>query len=202
MKSKTVDTRGQVCPKPIILTKQALKDIAIGDSLTVLIDNETSKFNVERFLKDNKLSPQISQDGTVFTLTVTKTHDAMPAQNAESYCAPAPGKRPLIVINSETMGRGAEELGTILMKAFINTIKDVDPLPEKILFYNSGIQLTTEGSPLIDPLKELEAKGTAIMSCGTCLDYYKKKDKLRVGTITNIYAILEAMAKAPHVIQP
>lgn len=202
MKTKTVDARGQACPKPIIMAKQALKDISAGDSLTILVDNETSRYNLERFFNDNRLKPQISQKGPDFSLTVTKSRDSMPTPNAESYCGPVPQTGSVIVINSETMGQGAEELGAILMKAFINTIKDVEPLPSKMLFYNSGIHLTTEGSSLIDPLKELEAKGIAIMSCGTCLDYYKKKEKLKVGTITNMYSILESMSKADRVIQP
>jgi selenium metabolism protein YedF len=200
--SKTVDARGQVCPKPIILTKKALTEVAVGESFTVLIDNETSKLNVEKFLADNHEKYSTTLDGKLVTISVTKQAKELIAPDAESYCSTSPAKPPVVAIAAETMGSGADELGAILMKAFINTIKEVSPPPSHILFYNGGVHLTTEGSPLIDPLKELEAKGIAVMSCGTCLDYYKKKEKLKVGTITNMFTILETLAGAGIVIRP
>ena len=61
--------------------------------------------------------------------------------------------------------------------------------------------MTTEGSESIEDLKALEAQGVEILSCGTCLDFYGLKDKLRVGGITNMYVIAQTMAEAGNVVK-
>ena len=100
------------------------------------------------------------------------------------------------------MGLGDDELGNILMKGFINTIKEVHPLPKKILFYNKGVQITTVDSPVIDTLKELELLGLEILVCGTCADYFKIKDKIGCGIISNMYDITESLTRSSHIIAP
>jgi selenium metabolism protein YedF len=205
MSEITVDARGKLCPEPLIMTKKALKELQQGENLRVLIDNEISKSNVERFLADNGLASFCTGENGVFTLLVTKSTEALVRPDAESYCvpeAPAQKGRQVIVVAGDTMGTGPQELGAILIKAFINTIKEVKPLPSKIIFYNSGILLAAEGSPLIDTLKELEASGAAILVCGTCVNYFKKQDSIRVGTVSNMYTILEALAGASAIIKP
>jgi selenium metabolism protein YedF len=205
MPEKIVDARGMLCPKPLILTKQALKELHHGEHLRVIIDNEISKNNVERFLTDNGLASFCTGENGIFTLLVTKSTDSLPHPDAKSYCAPilpAQSGRQVIVVASDAMGSGPRELGEILIKAFINTIKEVKPLPSKIVFYNTGILLTVEGSPLIDSLKELEAAGVTILVCGTCVNYFKKQDQIRVGTISNMYTILEALSGAGAIIKP
>lgn len=198
---KTVDARGQACPKPLIMTRQALKDVAPGDSVRILIDNPTSRQNVERFLRDNGMSPQCVQDGDLLTITVQSPTAPLVRPDAASYCA-TPARPHVIVISSDKMGRGSDELGAILIKAFINTIRETAPLPSHLVFYNSGVLLAVEGSPLIDSLRELESKGVSLLVCGTCLDYFKKKDAVRAGTVSNMYTILETLTAAGHIIRP
>ncbi|MBN1127628.1 MAG: sulfurtransferase-like selenium metabolism protein YedF [Chitinispirillaceae bacterium] len=198
---KTVDARGQACPKPIILTKQALKEIAPGEEISVLIDNPTSRQNVERFLADNGMTPRCSENGGVFTIVVGKPAEPLSHPDAASYCSSSP--RPhIIVFSSDKMGSGSEELGEILMKAFVNTIRDVSPLPSHLVFYNSGIFLTIEGSSVVESLKHLESLGISLLVCGTCAEYFGKKDAVRVGTVSNMYTILETMTAAGHIVQP
>lgn len=78
----------------------------------------------------------------------------------------------------------------------------LDTLPKTMLFYNGGATLTTEDSDSLEDLKSLEAQGVEIMTCGTCLDYYGLKDKFAVGTVTNMYSIVETMAKAGRIVRP
>lgn len=78
----------------------------------------------------------------------------------------------------------------------------MDDLPDKILFYNGGATLTTEGSDSLEDLKSLEAQGVEILTCGTCLNYYNLSDQLAVGSVTNMYAIVEAMSQADKIIRP
>lgn len=204
MSETIVDARGKLCPVPLIMTKKALGEIATGDTLRILIDNEISKNNVERFLADNGFISTCAHDAGLFTLTVTKSRDDLVKPDAEVHCTipkTSDGGHVILIANDK-MGSGSEELGSILMKACVNTIKEVMPLPSKIIFYNSGIFLAVEGSPLVESLKELEAAGVAILVCGTCANYYHKQDLIRVGTISNMYTILEALTSADRIIKP
>lgn len=123
------------------------------------------------------------------------------ADNAQ-VCCPDARDRSIVVVSSAAMGTGSDELGKVLMKGFIYALSQLDTLPEKILFYNGGVTLTTEGSDSLEDLKEMEAQGVKIYSCGTCLNYYGLSEKLKVGEVTNMYSIVEAMAGASKIIRP
>jgi selenium metabolism protein YedF len=202
MENKTVDARGMVCPKPLIMTKTALSELTPGQSMTVLIDNETSKQNIERFLQDNGAISSTTEKNGVYTLTVTKGEGLLSYPEAELYCAPPLKKSYVILFRNDRLGTGPDELGSILIKTFINTIKEVSPLPTTMIFYTNGIHLAVEGSPVLAPLKELESRGVSILVCGTCLDYFNKKADLRVGKISNMFTILETLSGAGHLIEP
>lgn len=200
---KTVDARGMVCPKPLILTKKALNGLSPGGQMALLVDNDTSRQNVERFCRDNGVAVSCSQDGGVFTLVMTKLRKGTIAASGKASCGhEAPRKPHVIAFSSDAMGSGPAELGAILMKAFVNTIKDITPLPSHLVFYNAGVHLVVEGSALVEPLMELERMGITILACGTCLDYFDVKSKIRVGTVSNMYTILETLSNAGSVVRP
>lgn len=117
-------------------------------------------------------------------------------------CCPDARDHSIVVISSAVMGQGDDELGKVLMKGFIYALSQLETLPEKILFYNGGVTLTTEGSDSLTDLKEMEAQGVKIYSCGTCLNYYGLSERLKVGEVTNMYSIAEAMAEASKIIKP
>jgi selenium metabolism protein YedF len=100
------------------------------------------------------------------------------------------------------MGHGNDELGKTLMKAFIFALTKQDQFPKTILLYNSGAFLSCEGSDSLEDLKLLEANGVEIMTCGTCLNFYELSEKLAVGSVTNMYDIVEKMQKASKIIKP
>ena len=106
------------------------------------------------------------------------------------------------VLSANTMGNGEEQLGKILMKSFIFALTKQDQLPEIILCYNSGASLTCEDSDSLEDLKSLEAEGVKILTCGTCLDFYGLKESLAVGSVTNMYEIVEIMENAGTIIRP
>ena len=125
------------------------------------------------------------------------------AREEEIACGTDSRKKGLaVVLSANVMGGGEEKLGKALMKAFIFALTRQDVLPETILCYNSGAYLTCEGSDSLDDFKELEADGVNIMTCGTCLDFYGIKEKLAVGTVTNMYDIVETIEQAGAVIRP
>ena len=100
------------------------------------------------------------------------------------------------------MGTGSEELGRLLMKACINTLEELSPRPAVLVFYNAGVKLACKGSPVLSSLVELEAQGTKLLVCGTCLDYFKLKENLAVGTVSNMLDILQMIASGDPIISP
>jgi len=202
MAERTVDARGQLCPKPLMMTKKALTQAAAGETLRVLIDNQTSMENVRRFLTDNGMPPAVSQEGTVYTLTVTNKAGSLARPDAAAYCAGPAGGPVVFCFKSDVMGLGDEQLGAILVKACVNTLGNLSPLPSALVFYNRGVFLALRNSPVIDSVRELAAKGVKVLACGTCLDYYKQKENLGAGVVSNMYEILETLASAGHVVYP
>ena len=100
------------------------------------------------------------------------------------------------------MGNGDDEFGRVLMRNFLTTLLEMDPLPDIILFVNSGIDLTTEGSDVLEALQTLVSRGVDIASCGLCLDFYQKKDQLQVGRTTNMFEMVEVQCQAGRLICP
>ncbi|MDX5642742.1 sulfurtransferase-like selenium metabolism protein YedF, partial [Clostridioides difficile] len=93
-----------------------------------------------------------------------------------------------------------EELGKVLIKGFIYTLTESKPYPKYVLLVNGGVKLSAENEETIENLKILENMGVEVLSCGTCLDYYNLKDKLQVGTVTNMYTIVETLKNASNTI--
>ena len=117
-------------------------------------------------------------------------------------CVPDSRKNTVVVIASDKMGEGSEELGKTLMKGFIYALNQQETLPKTMLFYNGGAALTCEGSPALEDLKSLAVQGVEILTCGTCLNFYGISDKLQVGEVTNMYVIAEKMTQAGLIVKP
>ncbi len=202
---KTIDARGEICPKPLIMAKKGLKESSANEVFLLLIDNETSKNNVERFLRENQVSfVTTNQDGH-YILKITKGDQELINENATEFCPisnPTLTQGDLIVINKESIGLGPEELSAKLVKGFFTTLLEISPLPLGIVFYNSGVKLALNDSSVIEELRELEKKGVTILVCGTCIDHYQVKEQLSIGTISNMYDILSLMQKAQKVFTP
>ena len=187
-----IDARGLGCPLPVVKTKQALGAIEKG-TITVLIERPEGCQNIERFAKSQGHTVDIIEQDNLFYLHVNK-------EKSGETNIPA-GSGDVFVITSDKFGTGDDELGAVLMRAFITTLCDSDKKPAKILFINRGIMLTTEGSPVLDDLQSLAKEGIEIYSCGTCLDYYQRQEKLKVGLVTNMYDTVNSLLSAGKVIR-
>jgi len=108
----------------------------------------------------------------------------------------------VVLIDGATVGRGDDVLGSVLMKSFLHTLKEVKPLPWRLIFLNAGVKLAASGSDLVTLLSEIQDLGVEILSCGTCLDFFNLKDKLAVGSITNMYEIVSSLVTATSVLRP
>jgi selenium metabolism protein YedF len=100
------------------------------------------------------------------------------------------------------MGKGNDELGTVLMKSFIHTLTESEKLPATMIFYNTGVKLAVKGSDVIDDLKKLEEKGIEILVCGTCANFFKIKDDIAAGVISNMYDIAGRMMSSGRLLMP
>ena len=190
--STTIDARGLACPQPVVLTKKALEE---ADEVTTIVDNETAKENVSRLAVSQRCQLSIEEKEEGIYLHLTKTATGL----EESPFTPVSGST-LLLIASDTLGRGEEELGDILMRSFIHTLGEVTPKPSRIIFINSGVKLVAKGSEVIDDLHALEDQGIEILACGTYLGYYNLKEAVEVGQISNMYDITSALMQAGKII--
>ncbi len=199
---KTIDVRALDCPKPVIETQKAIKEADVTE-LEILIGNPTAKENLKRFAETGKYAYDLADhgDGT-FTMVIKKEAGETVNEAADNFVAtcdiPVGGKT--ILIASDTLGKGEEELGKLLMKSFVYTLTQTEPYPEKVLLLNSAVRLSTQNEEIIEHLKDLESKGTKVFSCGTCLNFYQLAEELKVGAIGNMYDVVEALYAAPDTI--
>lgn len=105
----------------------------------------------------------------------------------------------VLLLTKDYLGEGSEELGRNLMKSFLYVLTEADVKPKAIYCINSAVNMLVEGSEHIENFKALESAGVTIGGCGICLDFYEVKDKVQVGTVTNLYAITESMMQEPFV---
>jgi selenium metabolism protein YedF len=177
----------------MIKTRNAMEQ---SDAIVTIVDNETAQRNVTRAAEKSGATVEAEQRADGIYLYIIRETGAAEAIAAEES-APAPGGSLVLVVPSEFMGRGGhDELGQILMRGFLHTLGEVEPLPDTIIFFNSGVKLVVEGSSVVEDLKALVEKGVEILACGTCLGYYDLRDNVAVGTVSNMYTIAEAMVGA------
>jgi selenium metabolism protein YedF len=203
---RIVDTKGQLCPAPIIAAKRALKETTTGESFILITDNKTAFENLTSFFKDHKAEAQCSELQGVWTFTITKTSGATVKARPEVYndisVSHFEKGNYIVAISSDKMGEGDEKLGHLLMSTFIKAMKDTDKLPEKILFYNNGVKLVTTTSPDIENLRDLEKMGVELLLCGTCINFYSLESVIGAGSISNMFIMAEIMASSAKVIKP
>jgi len=106
----------------------------------------------------------------------------------------------LLVMGSQFLGDGNEELGKALVRSFYYALASEENLPAQIILTNSAVKLAVEGSPVLQSLIDLEKRGVHILVCSTSLDYYCLREKLYAGTIANMYLIIEQLSLYPRVV--
>ena len=202
---KIIDCKGMACPLPVVNAKKAAEELGSGDVLTVLVDNEIAVQNLNRFAEHKGFGVSAEKKGEKeYAVTMSISGGLVEAvQEEEVACAMDTRRRGmLVVLSANVMGSGDPKLGTSLMKAFVFALTKQDQLPNTILCYNTGAYLTCEGADTLEDLKLLESEGVTILTCGTCLDFYGLKEMLAVGSVTNMYDIVERMESAAQIIKP
>jgi selenium metabolism protein YedF len=191
---KSIDCRNMACPQPVVAVKRALAERA-GEPLNVLLDAGAPRENVTRFAVNRGFTVEETPINGAFSLVIT----GAPQENDAAVMIKA-GKT-VMLIASDRLGDGPEELGRLLMKNFIITLLDMAAVPDLMLFVNTGVLLTTEGSEVLEALEKLGNCGVEVFSCGVCLDFFQRKDKLATGAVTNMFSIAESLLQARSVIR-
>ncbi len=197
--SKIVDCKGLACPVPVLKTKEALESIESG-TITVIVDNKASRENVKRFAQKEGCKVEVEEKDGLYYLTITKGETS--SMVSEETTEEKKDRSHAILIASSHVGEDPE-LGKILIKGFIKTFVNADPLPARIILINTAVKLACKGadSEILEALKTLKKKGVEIICCGTCLDYFNLLDDLEVGIASNAYDVVQALANSNSVIR-
>lgn len=200
-----VDAIGKQCPIPVVEANKIISTMTRPGTVEVHVDNYTAVENLKRLAKQvggEFKSQELDAKHYVVTITVDKT--AASDYKGVFTCNVAQGNigDTVVAFDTDIMGRGSDELGATLMKGFIYGLSQLSVLPRICLFYNGGAKLTSEGSDSLEDLRSMEEAGVIILTCGTCVDYYNISDRVGVGTVTNMYDIVEKMNTALKIIKP
>ncbi len=198
-----IDARGKPCPMPVLLAKEALDR---GDgAVEVLVDNAVAVENLKRLGSSRQLSVSVEAGEGAWTVRFAAGEGAAPAPRPAqaapgSACTPA-GCGTAVFITRETLGGGDDALGANLMKMFLYTLSQEDAPPAALIFMNGGVRWPTgRDEDAVESIRQLQERGTEVLVCGTCLGFYGLTDAVRVGTVSNMYDILERLQGAAKVI--
>ncbi len=200
---KELDVRRLACPGPVLELKNLLQ---LGETnIRLRVGDELARSNVTRFAaaQGARVSSDPAEDGS-FVVTIETQGPLAVIQDEEVHCEPlssSSGRR-VVQISAEHMGTGDETLGALLMRSFLKTQIELDEKPDALVFYNAGVKLCCQGSPLVDDLRALEEEGIEIIACGTCLNYFELSDKLEVGRVTDMLEIASLLASAGATVRP
>ena len=199
--SKVLDARGWACPKPVLETKKALKTESV---LTVIVDNRAARENVSRLASKSGYRVQVEEKGEGTWLHMNRESEAPEREEAKreptSHITCEGGKL-VLLIAAESIGTGSDELGVILMRAFMPTFLEVEPRPHIIVLMNGGVKLAVSDSLVLEDLQALADGGVEILICGTCLNYFNLTEEVAVGEISNAYTIAETLLQADKVVR-
>ena len=201
----TVEARGEQCPIPVVKTLKVINEMKEAGTIETHVDNETAVQNLTKLAESKNFkvkAEKIEDRHFLVTMEVPATAGSSATEETVPVCLPDRRGNTVYAFGSNCMGLGNDELGATLMKGFIYAVSQLDELPKTMLFYNGGAKLTVEGSASLEDLKSLQAQGVEILTCGTCLNFYGLSDKLAVGEVTNMYAIVEKLNGANHIVKP
>ncbi len=207
--NRIIDARGLACPQPVVLVKKALEE-GVEGTIEVLVDNDASRENVMRFAQYSARKAEAERGAgediriRIFAADVPPSSEKpagadiemRPAGQSDSALAGIGDQARIstIFLASDKIGHGDDTLGALLMKGFLYALAESEKKPDRIILMNGGVKLAIDGSDSLDTLRRLGNEGVDILSCGTCLDFYKLKDSLAVGRISNMYEIVNLLS--------
>ena len=198
MKSE-LDCRGLACPAPVLQTKQKIEEENLSE-IKVIVDNQAAKENVSRFLENQQFEVSVEQRLTDFYVHGRKTRASDGPDKPFTEEVASHRRKIMVMVGTDRMGHGDDELGAKLLFNFLKTLKEMSPELWRLVFVNNGVKLAIEGAEALPVLKELEDEGVTILVCGTCLNHFNLLEKKKVGETTNMLDIVTSMQIADSVI--
>lgn len=189
-----IDCRNLACPEPVIRTKNALEGLKNGEKLEILVNSIAPKENISRFLKNQNVEFSVEQNGAETKITAVKGESKLELANFDEFvCEITPkAKKTVVYLNEEYAGSG--DVGVSLLAKFLGALLQVDNKPEYVICVNNAVKMTTNRAhPSFKPLKDLEAAGVKILSCGSCLEAYKLVSDLSIGEMSNAYEVMQIL---------
>lgn len=213
---KEIDARGLACPQPVILARKAMK--AGERAILICVDNFVAAENLKRLADSQGYAVTVEKEGEDYALTLVggqkaaggaEPHPGGGTEKREKTSVDTlreqgmPGTAPAswaVFVGRDIIGAGDRELGGNLMRMYFYTLTQREELPGAILFMNDGVKLPALDGQIREHLRTLEERGVRILVCGTCLSFYGLMEKLKVGTVSNMYDIVEEMGRWSKVI--
>lgn len=195
---KEIDVRGLACPAPVLQTKAVIEEVN-PNLIKVIVDNEASKQNVCRFLESRHFETSVKEEGFDFHI-IGKRERSISSEVSSDEKSKNDTKKIMVMLSTDRMGYGDDELGLKLMISYIKTLKEMGSELWRLVFINNGVKLTTGDSEVLPVLKEYKKNGLCILVCGTCLTHFNLLNKKQVGETTNMLDIVTAMQLADKVI--
>ena len=188
-----IDCRNLACPEPVIRTKNALDGLKVGEKLEILVNSIAPKENISRFLKNQNVEFSVLQNGAETKITAVKGESKLELTNFDEFVCEITQKtkKTVVYLNEEYAGSG--DVGVSLLAKFLGALLQVEK-PEYVICVNNAVKITTNRAhPSFKPLKDLEAAGVKILSCGSCLEAYKLVSDLSVGEMSNAYEVMQIL---------
>lgn len=196
-----IDCRGLACPAPVLKAKEAIEKNGLTE-IAIMVDNEAAKQNVARFLESKNFKVSIRDEEDFFIVfgksadaDIKEDNQAMKDSDLENE-----DQKIMVMVTSDKIGHGDDELGTKLMASFLKTLREMGSDLWRLVFLNSGVKLTIDGSEALEDLKDLEKNGVQILVCGTCLTHFNLLERKQAGETTNMLDIVTAMQLADKVV--
>ena len=198
-----LDARGKNCPIPVIMAKKELDNNT--QNLSILVDSQIQVDNLTRLGNTYNRKIESENKGTFFLVSFADSDDSSvsPVQESKDSCTSSQSgtNNYAVFLNSETIGQGSDELGQNLAKMALYTLAESSNPPAYMLLMNGAVKYATDLEPqTVEHLQALQKKGCDVLVCGTCLNYFNLQDQCITGTVSNMFAIIEAMQEVSKVI--
>ncbi|MBM4311021.1 MAG: sulfurtransferase-like selenium metabolism protein YedF [Deltaproteobacteria bacterium] len=200
MDTKEIDARGLACPQPVVLAGKAIDEPGEGE-IIVLVDSETPRDNVMRLATSRGCAARAETAAEGFRVVIRKQPGARPAAGeCSAYETIAEGSGEIVYLFDSDYVGSNRDLGKVLTNGFLNAALALPHTRCTIILISNGVRLATQGSYALEVLEKLAAQGFRILICGTCLDFFKIRGEVQLGTISNALEIMQAMTGSGKVI--
>lgn len=208
MNEYQLDCQGLSCPEPVIRCRRVLGELR-PQALHVTVDNAAANENVTRFLERNGYRATSHKEGGLWHVhgecqngIESPQTDCQPCRVTEKTLKGETPSKTLVLITTETLGRGSDELGARLMENFLSTLPELGDELWRVILLNGGVKLAAQSGRALDSLKALEASGVDVLVCGACLTFYNLLEAKAVGETTNMLDVVTSLALADKVLRP